>query len=280
MSELCAVSHCKKPRPTRRRFRAAKDNGFRLDGAWFCGDECLSHGFEGALRALRSGRIRALPPERSLRPSIGLLLLEQGRVSRQQLTEALSIQQELDAGPIGRVLMEQGVVSEREVTQALSRQFAVPWVNVVSGEIAPEVVRLLPAAIVRTYRAVPVDYRRDDDRLLLAIVGPPDYAFLNGASRMLELDITILVADESRLAELIEHYYPERDVDGRVLQLNDVHDDTLAKTLAGMAAGYGADSMRLESCGARLWLRMFKGERQRDFLLEVSVPNDGEAYVS
>ena len=232
------------------------------------------------LQTLALGRARGVKSERSLRPTLGLLLIQQGKVTKEDLAKALRAQRNEPGSRIGEILKKEGVVSEREVTLALSRQFGVPWVNFLKGEVSKQALRLIPAVVARTYSVVPVDYRANESKLLLAIVGPPDYGFLNGLSRMLELEVTILVADESKMTELIARFYPELRARGRCLRLRAVDRRSVAELVGSMAKEYRANELRLERCGDRLWLRLVSASRHRDFLLEIDLPDENEVYVS
>ncbi len=280
-SQGCAASHC----PDRTslfggRFRRRTRPGFVVGASWYCGEGCLRQGLATILEALAQGRSRGVSVERSLRPTLGLLLMEQGKLTKEQLDHALEVQQHKPGLRIGELLVELGSVSEREVTQALSRQFAVPWVNFVKGQLSPAVRSLIPAVVARTYSVVPVDHQAAAGRILVAIVGPPDYAFVNGLSRMLELDVAVLVADASRLAQLIDQFYPESKAAERLMELGTVDAAALTDLIATQAERYSAEELRLERCGARLWLRLIKDDKRLDLLLDVDLPEESEVYAS
>lgn len=277
----CRVATCRASTTSfAKRFRKPKHEGYRLGADWYCSDECLDRGLVGTVQTLVLGRARAAKHERGLRPTLGLLLMQQGKLTKEDLAKALEAQKSEPTSRIGDLLKRDGVVSEREVTLALSRQYALPWVNFVNGDVSEETVRLIPAVVARTYTAVPVDFRASEGELLVAIVGPPDYGFLNGLSRMLELDVTVLLADESKLRELLARFYPDVQARGRRLELRNVDWRGVAEIIGSMAREYRAKRLRLERCGERLWLRFERDSRRRDFLLEVDLPEDDEVYVS
>jgi hypothetical protein len=280
-TQQCSLLTCQQAPPTGLfRRRQPERRGYIVEGEWYCCEECL----EGALRQLVRGlvlsNLRQGRSEPSLRPTLGLILLKQGIIEREELKEALDRQKQEPRMKIGELLRKSGVVQERDVTVALSRQYGLPWVNFVNGDVAQDAVRLLPAVVARTFRVVPIDYRSGDTRAHLAIVGPPDYALLHGVGRMLDLDISALVGDESKIEELLERFYPESQARGRILDLREMDWGSVANMLASFAAKYDAEEVRLERLGQRLWYRVLKGRRRRDWLIEIELPEEDEVYVS
>jgi len=264
----------------RTRFRRRTPEGFDVGPNWYCSESCVKEGLDSVIEELLSGRTRGISSERSLRPTLGLLLMEQGQLTKEELDHALDVQRNEPGLRVGELLVRLGKVSEREVTQALSRQFAVPWVNFVKGQMSDAVLRMIPPVVARTYSAIPVDYQAAAGRLLIAIVGPPDYGFVHGLSRMLELDVAVLVADASRVNELVERFYPEEQAQERLIELGAVGAPVLADLIATQASRYKAKELRLERCGERLWLRLIRDDKRRDLLIAIDLPEVPEVRVS
>jgi MshEN domain len=214
-------------------------------------------------------RPRPVSRLRALRPTIGLILYQQGRISREDLAEAVELQGEVPSAKIGAVLRLLTGVTERDLTIALSRQFRLPWVNFVRNEIPHDTVSLLPAVVARAFRVLPIDYRPDEAVLRLAITGPPDFAFLVGLRKMLDLSVTPLVADESRIEALLDRYYPEMEARKSRFRLAPTGWGGLATYVASLASTQQARELRLESFGHRLWVRLLEQGAQRDVLVEL-----------
>ncbi|QIL43003.1 Flp pilus assembly complex ATPase component TadA [Acidovorax sp. HDW3] len=110
-------------------------------------------------------------PVASLRPYLGELLVQAGKLSARDLDRALSAQQEM-GGMLGRVLVRLGLVSELDVAQTLSRQLNVPLVAAESfPELMPEVDGLLPE-FLHAHAAFPL--RQEGQELHVALAVPQD----------------------------------------------------------------------------------------------------------
>ena len=261
--EQCAIGGCG---GTSSRF--SRKPGVRLGSEWFCSYECLEQALAPELRTLALDGVRSRPSEQSLRPTLGLILLQQGQINKEQLEKALAEQAADRSSRIGEILRRLGLVTERDVTRALSQQYGLPWVNFVKGEITEQALRYVPAVVARAYRAIPVDYREDERRLFVAIEAPPDRPFLHGLARMLDVELSALVADRTSLEELLERFYPEERARGRLVTMRTLDWSAIAALVATNASTYAAEAVKLERLGARIWVRLLKGKRRTDFLVE------------
>ena len=116
-------------------------------------------------------------PEAILRPYLGELLLQAGKLSARDLERALAAQREM-GGMLGRVLVRLGLVSEIDVARALSTQLGVPLAAAEDfPEILPEVEGLLPE-FLQANAACPL--RLEGQELHVALAVPQD-AFVRKA---------------------------------------------------------------------------------------------------
>ena len=84
---------------------------------------------------------------------LGDLLLENKVISKEQLETALADQRK-SGRRLGRVLIENGYLTEDALLDFLSRQLRIPYVDLRRYTFVPEVVRLIPEAYARRFRAV------------------------------------------------------------------------------------------------------------------------------
>jgi hypothetical protein len=164
--------------------------------------------------------------------------------------------------------MRMGLVRERDITMALSRQFGIPWVNFINGQVDPAVLRQVPAAIVRAYELLPVDVRRAGGQLMVAIIGPPDFGLLFEMGSALGKEVVPLIGDESRIRQLIDHYYPEAQQ--RSVSPPPTEDPSaLAIFLAAEAGRRNAHQVSLERCRRHFWARFHLESDWADLVWEV-----------
>ena len=115
-----------------------------------------------------------------LRPRLGELLVQSGKLTLRDLDRALAAQQEL-GDLLGRVLVRLGLVSELDILSALSGQLTVP---LVPGDGFPELMPDVPGLLSEFLHANNVfPLRVDSDGLHVAMSVPQD-AFVKKALQL------------------------------------------------------------------------------------------------
>lgn len=141
---------------------------------------------------------------KAARKRIGDILLESGTITQAQLAEALSVQRRTRAR-LGRVLVDLGAATERQIAQALADQLELPLMNLSSQRIDPEAVKLVPEALARKRRIVPLQL--DGTNLVVAMVDPLDVFAIDDAGIAARRPVKPVVAVESEVDAAIERAY-------------------------------------------------------------------------
>ena len=103
--------------------------------------------------------------------SLGMLLLESGALSFEQLQKALTYQhQHPDKGRLGQILIDLGMLSQERLSQTLAEQLGIPHVNLEQFELDTDCSRSLPESMARHYQVVPL--LMDGERLIVATPDP------------------------------------------------------------------------------------------------------------
>jgi len=135
---------------------------------------------------------------------LGEILLQQGLLTEQQLTDALD-EQKKSGRKLGRVFVDQGFVSEEQISNALARQLQVPYVNLKHFTVKPEVANRLPETQARRFRAMVLEEGAAGFRVAMA--DPTDLFAYDEISRFLKRDIQLAVVTESLLLQTIDRVY-------------------------------------------------------------------------
>ncbi|HEX4953439.1 MAG TPA: type IV-A pilus assembly ATPase PilB [Thermoanaerobaculia bacterium] len=134
----------------------------------------------------------------------GEVLLKTGKLTPQQLQEALAIQKD-QGGRIGNILVKEGYLTERELMQALSQHFGVPAIDLESMEVDEAVIKIIPAEIARKYTIVPVG--RAGATVTLAMVDPTNVFAIDDIKFMTGYRVEPVVAAETAIRGAIDRYY-------------------------------------------------------------------------
>jgi type IV pilus assembly protein PilB len=139
---------------------------------------------------------------------VGDLLLQEGLVTREQLTAALT-EQRTSGSRLGYLLVKQGAVSEIEVTRALARQLRMPAVDLSKFEPDAKILRLIPGEMARKHLVLPL--RREGRTLTIAMADPSDLGLLQDLKFITRFDVFPVIAGEFTLRTLIDKHYEAGD---------------------------------------------------------------------
>ncbi|MFP4607139.1 MAG: GspE/PulE family protein [Thiohalospira sp.] len=139
---------------------------------------------------------------------IGDLLVEKGRITDEQLKEALT-QQKQTGRKLGRQLIEMGFVSEEDMLDLLSEQLKIPRVDLRHYRLDPETVQKLPETHARRFRAIVLEDTGED--YLVGLADPTDIFAYDELARVLKKPVRLAVVSEDDLLNGIDTSYRRTD---------------------------------------------------------------------
>jgi type IV pilus assembly protein PilB len=86
---------------------------------------------------------------------IGEILVDRGYISKEQLIEALDVQQQR-GGKLGNVIMQMGLISEQQIIDALSTQFGIPIIDLVKTQTGIIPTPIVPQNLARRLMVLPL----------------------------------------------------------------------------------------------------------------------------
>jgi MSHA biogenesis protein MshE len=169
---------------------------------------------------------------------LGDVLVAQKAVSQDQLRIALE-QQKKSGRKLGRVLVDQGFVNDEQICEAISRQLNIPYINLKFYNFNQDVVRRLPEAQSRRFRAVVLEDRRAN--CLVGMADPTDLFAYDELGRILQRDIEVAVVSEALLLQTIDRIYRRtEEISGLAKELErDIGDSYV--DFGALGAGVGAE---------------------------------------
>ncbi len=145
------------------------------------------------------------PPQRI---RLGDLLIQEGLLTTEQLGHALD-EQKRTGRKLGRIVVDGGHVTEEGIARALARQLRAEFVDLRSHQPVPELIRLLPEAQARRFRAIVLD--EHDDRLRVGFADPTDINAYDEILRLVKRDVDLVVVIESQLMPMLDRVYRRTD---------------------------------------------------------------------
>jgi type IV pilus assembly protein PilB len=131
-------------------------------------------------------------------------LLTEGVITTEQLGE-LIIEQKRTGEKLPAVLVRLGWMTEDEVVVAQSRHYRIPAVEWPAEPIAPEILRLVPAAIARKHEVIPVG--RSAGTLTLAMVDPTNLLAVDDVGFRTGMRVFPVIGKPSLVRAAIEQHY-------------------------------------------------------------------------
>ncbi|MDP3539910.1 MAG: GspE/PulE family protein [Azonexus sp.] len=144
-----------------------------------------------------------MPPPQKVR--LGDLLIQQGLLTDEQLKLSLD-EQKRTGRKLGRVFVESGYVTEEGISQALARQLRIPFIDLKAFTPKPDLIRLLPEAPARRFRALVLD-QLPDGRLQVGMSDPTDLQAYDEITRLVKREIDLAVLTESQLLAMVDRVY-------------------------------------------------------------------------
>ena len=147
------------------------------------------------------------PAPSDLRPKkvrIGDLLITHKVISQEQLNAAL-VEQKKSGRKLGRVLIENGFITEDQLLTLLSQQLNIPYIDLKRYNYKLDVVRLIPEAHARRFRAIALEDGRE--ALLVGMADPTDIIAYDELARVLRRPLRLAVVQEADLLKTIDRVY-------------------------------------------------------------------------
>jgi type IV pilus assembly protein PilB len=155
-------------------------------------------------------QIQGVDPAELKGRKLGRVLTKMGKVSREQVHEALEIQKTRKV-PIGQLLIELGHCAPRDIAAALAGQAGMAYVDLGEMEIPENVRETIPADNVHAYQVVPIDYNPTSKRLKIAMKSAQNFRAVDDLRLLMGFNVEAVVADEATIDSLIKKYYSKQE---------------------------------------------------------------------
>ncbi len=139
---------------------------------------------------------------------LGRVLTKQGKVTREQVHEALDLQTKRRS-PLGQLLVDLGYLTQDDINLALAAQQGMETIDLVNMEIPAEVIALVPAEMAQAYHVLPVRHNPATNTLTVAIKTADNFRALDDLRLLMGFQVHPLVAAGEALEAQIEKYYAD-----------------------------------------------------------------------
>lgn len=224
-----------------------------FESGWTCSEGCMAARIRQAVLRESKGHTEARPPHRHRLP-LGLLMVEQGWITAEQLRGALESQRRHGTGRLGSWLVKQHGVSEERVTRALAMQWSCPVLSTQAHSPA-QLARFVPRLFVDAFGVVPLRLAAGKV-LYLGFEERLDPVLARAIDRMTGLRTESGVVADSDFshahARMLHAQYPAVEL------VEAAHEEALTRVLTRAVEKAKPAEARLVRVHEFLWLRMHR----------------------
>ena len=139
-------------------------------------------------------------------PPLLSLVKDQGLIDDLQYEEVLG-EFKRTAKPVIQILQDFGIMDLDAILQTISNHLSAPVITLQERDLAPELLRLIPAKTAHTYQCLPVSLQ--DSTLQVALVDPLNVSRLDDIAFIVKKDIQLVITDPVQVEKAIEKFYPQ-----------------------------------------------------------------------
>ncbi len=139
-------------------------------------------------------------------PRLGDLLVAHGLITREQRRKALGKQKQTGKR-LGEILIEDRLLTRDELNWSLGNLLGVPYVELEPQIVDAELVRSVPAELLRRYQVVPMI--QVGGELTLAMADPTDAQAAADIAALSGTEVKVAMADAEAVADTLDALAPE-----------------------------------------------------------------------
>ncbi len=152
-------------------------------------------------------RTNPIPTSEELRGRrLGRILTKMGKITRDQVQEALTLQQS-QKRPVGQILIELGYVTADDINMAMASQQGMEVVDLADYEMSEKVIKQIPPETAQVYQLVPIQHDEATNTLTVALKSADNFRALDDLRLLLGFKVKAVVAPANQIEKAIQNFY-------------------------------------------------------------------------
>ena len=139
------------------------------------------------------------------RKLLGEILRDEGLITDEQIQAALEKQKREKGMRIGEALVAMGAVTAEHVAQAIWQQRQIPYIDLDSYALDPDVIELVPEKLARAYLALPLF--KIGNALTVAMADPFNLIAVDDLRSKTGCEIETVISTEDKIERCLDQYY-------------------------------------------------------------------------
>ena len=143
---------------------------------------------------------------------LGDVLVNSGVITEEELKKGLE-RQKNSGRKLGETLVDEGFATEENIAKALSSQLHYDMIDLQNVSIEEDVLSLVPASVLKKYKAIPFEYSPDNMNVLrVAMSDPMDMTAMDDINIITNLQVEPVVATMRSVMLALDRYYGQAEV--------------------------------------------------------------------
>ena len=141
---------------------------------------------------------------------IGRILNKMGKVTRDQVQEALALQKEQKGSlPLGQLLIDLGYVTQDDVNLALAAQSGMEIIDLDDFDITEDVAHVIPAETAEAYQIIPTSYEQKTNTINIALKSADNFRAIDDLQLLMGFNVNAAVAPADQIDKRLKAFYGE-----------------------------------------------------------------------
>ncbi len=137
---------------------------------------------------------------------LGRVLTKLGKVSREQVHQALEVQKTRKE-MLGKLLIEMGICKATDIAEGLAGQAGIAYADLSNFALPDALKDVIPAENIRQYEVVPIDFNPTSKRLKIAMKSPDNFRAVDDLRVLMGFNVEAVVADPAIVDGLIKKHF-------------------------------------------------------------------------
>ncbi len=196
-----------------------------------------------------TGPLKMPPIDQLKNRPLGRVLIKMGRLTREQVHQALAVQAEQKKSkgsntPIGQIFVDLGLISDRDRNIALAAQQGLEMFDLDAREIPKDVIDRVPAQMATSYKIVPVEYDPKNGGTLKVVVGSPEsIRAVDDLRTFLGMNVVAAIADPDALNRMLAKHYDAKQ-ESLMSLMNEITSDVSIKSLESRGESIDLETLK------------------------------------
>ncbi|MTK11919.1 MAG: type II secretion system protein GspE [Clostridiaceae bacterium] len=144
-----------------------------------------------------------------IKKRLGDMLVEEGKISMQQLEQALR-RQRAQGKRLGELLIDEGLVAEDEIIAVLEKQLGIKRIKLDDINVDRKAIKSIPETLALKHNLIPIGFSAN--RILIAMWDPLNIFAIDDIRIASGFEVQSFIATKKEILSAIERYYSDQQV--------------------------------------------------------------------